>query len=260
MKLALGLAIGFSLGAAAPAMAQVTDTLPRFYALEQQQQDQQQRQAEKIERERQQEQDRNLLPNSGVTAAQAAMRDQTYKRELDRLALEDEQQRAQVARERQLEDAALPNRRIASDSSVVIRDPQRYILPPAPAGQYYARVDGRFVLVDAASQLVVKVLDPQPTDPTSDVPAAQRPLLGTRIGPDFPATPIQPLLRTGGPILSKKASLPDQLIGPDSPYVVSEPAGLKLGDPPAGMYYANLDGRIYLVDGKTRKVTALVRP
>jgi len=160
---------------AAPSFAQETNALPRFEGLEQQEQIIEQNRFDSLERQRQQELDRAALPNSGVTRAERGIRDLDYRRESDQLRLQGDLERSQVQRERDIANAALPNRRIAPYSSLVVTDPERYILPPAPQGQYYARVDGRFVLVDATSELVVKVLDPQPTDPTADVPVGPRP-------------------------------------------------------------------------------------
>jgi Ni/Co efflux regulator RcnB len=114
----------------------------------------------------------------------------------------------------------------------VISDPNRYLLPPAPKGQYYARLEGRFVLVDAMSELVVKVLDPQPTDPTADVPAGPRPL------PDF--------------------SLPTGRIAATSGAVIRDFRSLSLAPPPSGQYYARVDGRIVLVDARTERPISLV--
>lgn len=161
--------------ACAPAVAQETDNLPRFDALEQQKQQVEQDRFDSLESQRQRERDFTTNPATGVTGAQRGIRDLQYQQEFDRLRLEGDLERAQVQRERDLENAALPNRRIAPFSSLVITDPERYVLPPAPPGQYYARLNGRFVLVDGTSELVVKVLDPQPSDPTADVPVGPRP-------------------------------------------------------------------------------------
>jgi Ni/Co efflux regulator RcnB len=160
---------------AAPAFAQETNQLPRFDALEQQQQTTEQNRFDSLERQRQSERDRSTLPGSGVTAAERGITDLEYEREFERLRLQGDLERAQVQRERDLANAALPNRRIAPFSSLVITDPAAHLLPPAPRGQYYARLEGRYVLVDTTSELVVKVFDPQPTDPTADVPAGPRP-------------------------------------------------------------------------------------
>jgi Ni/Co efflux regulator RcnB len=233
MKAVGFIAIGITLAGAAPAFAQVTETLPRFEALEQQTQMLEQRRLDNLESQRQQELIRPVTPNSPITGADKALRVMEIEREMDRVRLQGDLERAQVQRERNLANAALPNRRIASHSSLVIRDPERYILPPAPKGQYYARIEGRFVLVDAASELVVKVLDPLPTDPTADVPAGPRP-------------PLQP-------------PLPAMRIGPDSPYVIREPARLSLPAAPHGQYYALVDGRVLLVDAKTERAVKAVR-
>jgi Ni/Co efflux regulator RcnB len=161
--------------AAAPAAAQESNNLPRFEALEQQKQSIEQDRFDSLERQRQRERDFTTNSATGVTPAERGIRELQYQREFDRLRLEGDLERAQVQRERDLEAAALPNRRIAPFSSLVITDPERYVLPPAPPGQYYARLDGRFVLVDGTSELVVKVLDPMPTDPAADVPVGPRP-------------------------------------------------------------------------------------
>lgn len=41
---------------------------------------------------------------------------------------------------------------------VVVRDYDRYHLRPPPRGHYYAEVDGRILLVEAATQLVLEAL------------------------------------------------------------------------------------------------------
>jgi Ni/Co efflux regulator RcnB len=187
-------AIGFALCAASPALAQESEPLPRFEALEQQTLALEQQRLDKLETQRQQELFRPVTPNSGVSQADKTLRALEIEREMDRVRLEGAQTRAQVQRERDLAEASLPNRRIAAHSSLVIRDPERYILPRAPTGQYYARLEGRFVLVDAASELVVRVLAPRLTDPTGDVPLGapppvqpplpDRPPVGSRLTPD----------------------------------------------------------------------------
>ena len=90
------------------------------------------------------------------------------------------------------------------------------------------------MLVDETSQLVTSVLPVQPTDPTADVPAGPRPL------PD-----------TG---------LPVRRISPTSASVVRDFQSLSLPAPPSGQYYASVDGRIVLVDGRTELAVRLVDP
>src|SRR5690606_837214 len=92
---------------------------------------------------------------------------------------------------------------------------------------YYARLDGRFVLVDATSELVVKVLEPQPTDPAADVPLDPRPPVETPI----PA----------GPISSNSSA------------VIPNFGSQSLPPPPNGHYYARVGSRILLVDAKTER-------
>lgn len=219
---------------AAPALAQVSEPLPRFEGLEMQQQMAEQREFDNLEADRQRDLGRAALPNSGVSAAERALIEQQYNRERDQRLLKLEQDRARLQRERDLANAALPNTRVPAHSSLVVTDPGRYILPPAPPGKYYARVEGRFVLVDAASELVTSILPVQPTDPTADVPAAPRPLPET--------------------------GLPIRRIGPGSASVIHDFGSLSLSKPPSGHYYAKVEGRIVLVEERTELAVKLVRP
>jgi len=220
------------LACAAPAVAQESDNLPRFDALEQQKQSVEQDRFDSLERQRQRERDFATNPALGATTAERGIRDLQYQRELDLLRLEGELERAQVQRERDLENAALPNRRIAPFSSLVITDPERYVLPPAPPGHYYARLDGRFVLVDKTSELVVKVLDPKLGDPTGDIPVGPRP-------------PVEKPLPVGR-------------ISVESALTITEFRRLSLPPPPQDQYYARVDGRILLVDAKTERAVKAV--
>lgn len=161
--------------AAAPALAQEI-TEPRYEALEQQQQTLEQRQLDSLERQRVNEQLRPIIPG-GETAASRQMRVMEIERQQDLLLLKSQQDRAVVERERTIAEAKLPNRRIAPSSILVVSNPVQYGLPRLPENQYYARVEGRFVVVDSASELVVSVLPVQPTDPTADVPFGPRQLL-----------------------------------------------------------------------------------
>jgi Ni/Co efflux regulator RcnB len=219
---------------AAPALAQVSEPLPRFEALEQQQQMNEQRQLDNLEADRQRDLSRAALPGSGVSTAQRALVKQQYNRERDRLLQDAANTRALQQRERDLAAAALPNTRVPASSSLVVTNPERYVLPPAPPNQYYARVDGRFVLVDRTSELVVGVAPLQPTDPTSDVPASPRPM--------------------------PEPGLPIRRIAPASASVIHDYQALALPAPPKGQYYANVDGRTVLVDGRTELATKVVRP
>ena len=262
MRFARSLALVLVIGWAAPAMAQVTDTLPRFEALEQQQLAVEQNRLDDLARQQQDQRNQNLLPGSGVSSAEQALRDLDYQRETQRILLENQQQREQVARERQLADAALINKTVPSYSSTVIQDPERFILPPAPPGKYYARVDGRFVLVDAGSQLVSKVMPIQPTDPFNDLPAGPLPStqqpLGARVGSDLP-NPTRSSAGFGVVSPPKQPPLPDFVISRDSPYYIRDPAKRGLGAPPDDHYYANVGRRILLIDASTGRAVALIR-
>lgn len=171
MKLAM---IGLSVLTltALPAAAQ-TFQAPNFYALQQQQQTQNQASIDAQQKRIQDEQMRAI--QHPQTAAQSAIRQSELQSQLQQSQVQIEQQRQQIARENAIAETSLPNRRIAKSSLLVVSDPVRYGLPAAPPGQYYARLNGRFVLVDASSELVVKVLDPTPLDPTGDLPAATPP-------------------------------------------------------------------------------------
>ncbi len=217
-----------SIGAfATPAFAQL-DTLPRFEALEQQLQTAEQRHLDQLETQRQ----RERLTQPNVPEAQQALRDMDYRRERDRLLLQSEQDRQRVQRERDLANAALLDARVPRTSTSVVTSPEAYLLPPAPAGKYYARVEGRFVLVDEASQLVTSILPVQPTDPTADVPAGPRPM------PD--------------------RGLPVRRVAAGSSLVIRDPASLALPPAPGGQYYARVDGQIVLVDQRTEMPVKVV--
>lgn len=219
---------------AAPALAQVSEPLPRFEALEQQQRMAQQREMDNLEANRQRDLARSALPNSDVSEAERALRDLQYNRAREQRLLELDRDRQRVQRERDLANAALLNARIPRNSSVVVTDPESYILPPAPPGKYYARVEGRFVLVDETSQLVTSIVPVQPTDPTADVPAGPLPL------PDN--------------------GLPVRRISPTSSTVIRDFKALSLPAPPSGQYYAHINGRTVLVDGRTELALKFVDP
>lgn len=220
--------------AAAPAFAQVTETLPRFEGLEMQQQMAEQREFDNLEANRQRDLAKSTLPGSGVSRADRGLIDLQYDHLRDQRLLELEQERQRIQRERDLADAALLNARIPRTSTTVVTDPERYILPPTPPGKYYARVEGRFVLVDETSQLVTSILPVQPTDPSADVPAGPRP--------------------------RPETGLPVRRIAPTSASVLHDYRALSLPAPPRGQYYAIVDGRIVLVDERTELAIRLVRP
>lgn len=163
------IAAGILIALSAEASAQEF-TPPRFEGLEQQQLNHEQRQFDQLEEARQREQIRSMLPRPGQSPAHARLRDLELRDEAARLQLDALQRRSAIAREAEIRRATLPNRRIAAHSSLVVTEPERFALPAAPRGQYYARLEGRFVLVDATSEMVVEVLEPVPSDPTGDLP------------------------------------------------------------------------------------------
>lgn len=244
-----------------PALGQGVYNLPSFNALDKQLQQLDQQRADTLKRDQQRELDRQAA--SGATQAQRGLTQLENQNERRKLENEEALERQERQRERQLADAALINQHIPSYSSTVVTNPSAYILPAAPKGDYYARINGRFVLVDGTSQLVVKVLDPQPTDPVDDVPAPPRartmPPIATRIGPSDPNPPGRQGPDWVGPVLPKQPPLPGEAIDPNSPVVIHDFAKASLSYPPQGFYYAELEKRIYLVDGTTNRAFALIR-
>jgi Ni/Co efflux regulator RcnB len=218
---------------ATPAFAQL-DQPPRFEALEQQLQTLEQLQADTLGAAQDRDRTRTALPGSGASEAERGLRELDYRSQRNALLLQSEQDRRLVQRERDLAAAALPNTRVPRSSTAVVTSPETYLLPPAPPGKYYARVQGRFVLVDGTSELVESVLPVQPTDPTVDVPLGPRPL------PDF--------------------SLPTRRVSPTSALVIRDPGAFALPTAPAGQFYARVEGRLVLVDARTEMPLRVVRP
>lgn len=163
---------------------------PRFEGLEQQQLNLEQRQYDRLEERLQSEQFRAAQP--GAFPASSALRRMEIEREARELRREGAERRAATARETAIREAMLPNRRIAAHSSLVVTDPERYALPLAPAGQFYARLDGRFALVDADSEMVVSILEPSIGDPGNDLPARPLPDLQPGVALDPSVAITQP--------------------------------------------------------------------
>ena len=169
------LALAAALVPASALAQEKTFTAPRFEGLEQQQQTLEQNRLDSLEKNRRDAQ--TAFPNPNRTEADKAVRALDIQRDIDSLRLKLEMDRAAIQRDRTISGATLPNRRISRASILVVTNPETYALPRAPKGQYYARFEGRFVLVDAASEMVVQVLPVTPSDPTRDVPAGPRPTL-----------------------------------------------------------------------------------
>ena len=177
------LAIAAALAPSSALAQETTFTAPRFEGLEQQQQTLEQNRLDSLEKSRRDAQ--TAFPNPNRTEADKAVRALDIQRDIDSLRLKVGMDRAAVQRDRTISEATLPNRRISRASILVVTNPEAYALPREPKGQYYARIEGRFVLVDAASELVVQVLPATPSDPASDVPA------GPRL-PLMPPVPVAP--------------------------------------------------------------------
>lgn len=156
---------------ALPALAQEP---PRFEGLEMQLQRLEQRQYDRLENDRVTQDMQGII--GGQSSAQRQLRSMEIDRQRDLLLLQSMQERDRIDRERTISETTLPMRRIAPSSVLRVSQPELYGLPKLPANKYYARLEGRFVVVDATSELVEKVLPVQPTDPTADVPAGSRPM------------------------------------------------------------------------------------
>jgi Ni/Co efflux regulator RcnB len=174
---------------AVPAIAQTTFVPPRFDALDLQKQMQEQNRIDHLEKQKQDAQAKVYDPAAHVSQADNAITQLRLQSENNRVMLDIQQERDRVAREAAIRDVSIPNRRIAPSSILVVANPSAYALPAAPKGQYYARINGRFVLVDRASELVVKVLDDQPGYPADDKP----------VQPRSPLLPAVPADRIGQP-------------------------------------------------------------
>lgn len=178
---------------AAPATAQEF-TPPPFDALQQQRRAVEQQRLDSNEKARIADQQRNLadaarnaakpgavLPPSPAIAAQRQME---FRDTENAIRLQGDLDRMAQTNERLIATSQLPNRRIARSSILVVSNPAAYALPPAPRGKYYARIDGRFVLVDAMSELAEQFVD-APAEPRGDAPLepAPRPLPPAPVGP-----------------------------------------------------------------------------
>jgi Ni/Co efflux regulator RcnB len=250
------MAIGLALSA--PAFAQDVEP-PRFEAFEQQKADLQQQQFNDLTRARQDEITRPIAPapNASYTFGEQQRRVQEIDRQMDTLRLDNELERQAIGRERDIAEANLLNRRIIPSSPLVVKEPGQFALPPPPNGQYYARVEGRYVLVDGKSNLVVKQFERKAGDPTNDIPAGAPPVPQSEVAIGAPARTQHSSY--GGANLPPQPALPGYYVGPDSALVVKVPGMLKLGPAPENTYYAEIGGKIYLVDATTRHVIALVR-
>lgn len=184
--------IAFAALGAAPAFAQTTFQPPRFEALDLQKQMQEQNRIDHLEKQKQDAQAKLYDPAANVSQADNAITQLRLQDENYRVMLEIQQERDRVAREAEIRDLSIPSRRIAPSSILVVSNPSAYALPAAPRGQYYARINGHFVLVDRASELVVKVLEGQASHPTDDKPAQPRP-------PLLPPVPAERIGQPDGP-------------------------------------------------------------
>ncbi|MBI1340073.1 hypothetical protein GC169_07685 [bacterium] len=96
-----------------------------------------------------------LLPDTGDASD---LESREILREARALDLDLRLSASRESRSQAVDEAGLPNRRIARFSPLVIADPYARGLPSPPPGRYYAKLAGRVVEVDAASEIVVRVL------------------------------------------------------------------------------------------------------
>lgn len=167
MGFRLTVILASAIAAAPGALAQAFEP-PPFEALDVQRQQTEQQQLDALEKQKRDEIFRSS-PDP-FEASRSALRRMEIESRQDAVRLQGALERDAVRRQETVREWTLPNRRIAASSVLVVEEPAQYGMPPAPRGQYYARVDGRFVLVDAASELIVTVVPVQPADPVRDVP------------------------------------------------------------------------------------------
>ena len=155
-RYAVAVSLGLALTSAS--VAQTTFTPPDFPALEKQKEMQRRRDMDDLEDQRDANRTAHALSPDANSAAQTALRDMQIRRDMDQLRLDLRTEQARDERERAITAAKLPNRRIAPTSVLAIREPERLGLPRPPEDRFYAKLDGRIVLVDKTSELVVDVL------------------------------------------------------------------------------------------------------
>src|SRR5262249_48685795 len=131
------------------------------------------------------------------------------------------------------------------NASEVIDNPKALNLPAAPQGQYYARLNGHYVIVDGATNRPIKSFDLSPDEGGSTIPGTTPPQ--TYQPPEFYQK------------LPKQPGLPDETVPRDTNRVIRAPGSRNLGKAPPDSYYADFDGAIYLIDAPSQRAIALVR-
>ncbi len=174
----------------APALAQEFEP-PRFEGLEQQLRNLDQSQYDRLETERQRNRD-SAIAGRPDSPASRALRDLEIQQRQQDFVRRYEEDRAREAREREIAAANLSMRRIAPSSTLAIREPEQQGLPAPPAGKYYARVNGRLVLVDATSELVTEIVTPRPAARHEDPFRSRLPLTGANdtLAPQSPIVSV----------------------------------------------------------------------
>lgn len=220
--------------------------LPRFDAFEQQQRDMNQQRQNDFDKARNNEIARPVPSNqAGAAAAIRAERLQQIERDRQQFQLEREVERSAQQRERDIARITEDNRTILPNASEVIDNPRAYNLPTPQAGQYYARLNGRYVLVDGVTNKPIRSFEVSPDEGGSTIPGTTAPRR-TQPPQFYQKLPQQP-------------SLPSETVARDSKRVITDPDGRFLGKAPPDSYYADFDGAIYLIDARTQKAIALVR-
>jgi len=235
-----------ALGLLAPsAFAQAYEP-PRFDGFEQQQRDLNQQQLDSFDRQRTNELSRPVTPGqSSLDAANRADALRQIDAQRDQFLLERRIENEAKQREREIAKLSEPNQTILPNAAEVIDNPRAYNLPVPPAGQYYARLNGRYALIDGATNRPIKSFDLSPDEGGSTIP-------GTT--PPRPRQPPQFYQK-----LPKQPALPAELVPRDSKRVITDPASRNLGPAPPESYYADFDGAIYLIDAPSQKAIAQVR-
>ena len=242
--------IAIALGISAPALsasawAQAYEP-PRFEGFEQQQRDLNQQRLDDFDRQRTNELSRPVPPGqSSLAAADRADALRQIDAQRDQFLLERQIENQAKQREREIANLTASERTILPNAAEVVDNPKAYNLPTPPAGQYYARLNGRYVVVDGATNRPIKSFDLSPDEGGSTIPGTTQPR--TKQPPQFYQK------------LPKQPALPAELVPRDSKRVIADPASRNLGPAPPQSYYADFDGAIYLIDAPTQKAIAQVR-
>ena len=111
-----------------------------------------QQQLDSFDRQRTNELSRPVTPGrSSLDAANRADALRQIDAQRDQFLLERKIENDAKQREREIARLSEPNQTILPNAAEVIDNPRAYNLPVPSAGQYYARLNGRYALIDGAT-------------------------------------------------------------------------------------------------------------